>query len=118
MPPVSQTTVVNAFDKNGLKIVMELSKPSPAQPASTKVTCKFSNATAVPMSSLVFQAAVPKYLKLEMMPPSSTTIPAGSSGAVTQEIRVTNSMQGEKNLMFKLKIGYAANGSTVWLVYT
>jgi AP-1 complex subunit gamma-1 len=59
------------------------------------------------------QAAVPKYLKLEMQPPTSTTIPASSNGAVTQEIRVTNSSQGEKNIMLKLKICYSSGGHAV-----
>jgi hypothetical protein len=56
---------------------------------------------------------VPKYLKLEMLPPSSTTIPAMSSGAVTQEIRLANSMQGQKNIMLKLKITYKHGGQAV-----
>ncbi len=65
------------------------------------------------MVSIVAQAAVPKYLKLEMFPPTSTTIPAQSNGAVTQEIKLTNSMQGQKNITFKLKIGYTQGGATV-----
>ena len=65
------------------------------------------------MTELNFQAAVPKYLKLEMMPPSSTVIPANSNGQVTQEIRLTNSMQGEKNIMLKLKIGYKYQSNIV-----
>ncbi len=61
----------------------------------------------------VFKAAVPKYLKLEMFPPTSTTIPANSNGAVTQEIKLSNSMQGQKNIMLKLKIGYSQGGVVV-----
>ena len=56
---------------------------------------------------------MPKYLKLDMQPPTSTTIPASSSGTVTQEIRLVNSMQGEKNIMLKLKIGYTSGGHAV-----
>lgn len=62
---------------------------------------------------MYFQAAVPKYLKLEMLPPSSTTIAGHTNGAVTEEIRVNNSMQGEKNIMLKLKICYSVNGKAV-----
>jgi AP-1 complex subunit gamma-1 len=59
------------------------------------------------------QAAVPKYLKLEMLPASSSVIPPHSNGLVTQEIRVLNSMHGEKNIMLKLKIGYSQGGVPV-----
>ncbi len=41
-----------------------------------------------------------------MFPPNSTNIPPNSNGVVTQEIKLTNSMQGQKNIMLKLKIGY------------
>mmetsp|Transcript_13629 Transcript_13629/g.22490 ORF Transcript_13629/g.22490 Transcript_13629/m.22490 type:complete len:847 (-) Transcript_13629:130-2670(-) len=104
-PPANPSLV--AFDKNGLVINMELSKPNPANPGSTRILCKFTNNTGTPFANFVFQAAVPKYLKLEMLPPSNTTVPPHSNGAVTQEIRLINSMQGEKNIMLKLKIAYA-----------
>lgn len=59
------------------------------------------------------QAAVPKFLKLEMLPPTSTNIPPASNGAVTQEIRLTNSMHGQKNIMLKLKLSFTINGQNV-----
>jgi hypothetical protein len=39
-----------------------------------------------------------------------------SNGAVTQEIRLTNSMQGEKSIMVKLKLAYSINGQNVSIV--
>ena len=48
-----------------------------------------------------------------MLPPTNTVIPPLSDGAVTQEIRVTNSMQGEKSIMLKLKVGFSINGQLV-----
>jgi hypothetical protein len=56
---------------------------------------------------------VPKYLRLEMLPPSSTTIPGQSQGAVTQEIKIFNSMQGQKTIMLKLKIAYRQGADSV-----
>jgi AP-1 complex subunit gamma-1 len=111
--PKPMNPIIKAYDKAGFQVSMELSKPNNSDPSVTRITCRFYNLTSTPMDSLVFQAAVPKYLKLEMMAASSTTIPPGSSGVVTQEIRLTNSMQGEKNIMLKLKIGYNHGGHTV-----
>ena len=48
-----------------------------------------------------------------MLSASSASIPANSNGAVTQEIRVVNSLHGEKNIMLKLKIGYTTGGVAV-----
>ena len=48
-----------------------------------------------------------------MLPPSSTTLPAFSSGQVTQEIRLTNTQQGEKAIAVKFKVSFNANGLPV-----
>ena len=50
-----------------------------------------------------------------MLPASNSVIPPHSNGIVTQEIRVANSLQGEKNIMLKLKIGYTHDGAIVSL---
>ncbi len=51
-----------------------------------------------------------------MLPPSSTTIPAQSQGIITQEIKLVNSMQGQKNIMLKLKIAYKQGDAMVSLL--
>lgn len=112
-PVIALNPVINVFEKNGFAITFELSKPSVSTPSSTNILVRFINKTQFPISNLVFQAAVPKYLKLEMLPPSSTTIPPNTNGTVTQEIRLNNSMQGEKSIMVKLKIAYSSNGQSV-----
>jgi hypothetical protein len=38
-----------------------------------------------------------------------------SQGAVTQEIKIANSMQGQKNIMLKLKIAYKQGATMVRL---
>eukprot|EP00605_Chrysophyceae_sp_TOSAG23-4_P002052 GSChrysophyteH1.ASY1.ANO1.2273.1 assembled CDS len=113
VPPQPPAVDLFAFDKDGLTIFMELSKPNNNNNAYTGISFKFRNSTSSPMQNISFQAAVPKYLKLEMHPPNSTVIPANSYGEVSQDIGVTNSMQGQKNIVLKLKIGYNIDGRTV-----
>ena len=47
------------------------------------------------------------------MPPTNTNISSYSTESVSQEVKVTNSMQGEKPIMLKLKIVYKVNGQPV-----
>ena len=56
------------------------------------------------------QVAVPKFMKLQMSPASSDTVPPMSSGAVTQQFKLANSMHGQKPLLVKLKIDFTFNG--------
>jgi AP-1 complex subunit gamma-1 len=117
MPIIASSPTQNinlaVFDKNGFQISMEVNKPNPADLSVTKIVCRYSNQSPAQINNLNFQAAVPKYLKLSMFPPSSTTVPAFSAGAVTQEIRLENSQQGQKNIVLKLKIGYKHGDATV-----
>lgn len=112
-PTSATSNSITAFDKGGFQIFLDISKPNGADPSTSKIVCKFNNLTGVPVESLVVQAAVPKYLKLEMLPPSSTTIPPQSNGQVTQIINLVNSMQGSKNIMLKFKIAYVQGGAKV-----
>lgn len=94
---------------------MDISKPFPMDLSQSKIICSFKNFNNLPIENLVFQAAVPKYLKLELLPPTSTIIPTTTTNTtiVTQEIKLTNSMQGQKNIMLKLKIGYKLGNTIV-----
>lgn len=56
-PPVAPPAnpIFTAFEKNGLSVTFELSKPNPSNQASTTILCKFANQTSSPISNLVFQ---------------------------------------------------------------
>lgn len=103
---------VNAFEKNGLKLMMELSKPDPSDPSKSDILCSFTNSSPHEMTSFVFQAAVPKTVQLAMKPPSGSVLPSGQ-GTLTQVISVKNTQHGIKTLMFRMKIMYTANGQSV-----
>jgi len=108
--PVPTTTKISAFNKSGLEIIFSCRKQSPSK---TEITAQFKNSSDDAIYGLNFQCAVPKYVSMDMLPPSSTTVPiSGVVGTkeVTQVINVDNSMIGSKNLMMKLKIGFTLKG--------
>merc|ERR1740123_1421292 len=98
-----------AFEKGGLKIVL-LCRREPN--CTSAMTAKFFNSLDVPMANFVFEAAVPKYLRLTMQPATSQVLPPHSDH-VTQTLTVVNTTNGEKPLLMKLRIGYAVNGAAV-----
>ena len=98
-----------AYSKNGLTIQFACSKQD-GNPSITIVDASFSNAQGTPMTGFGFQVAVPKYMKLQMSPASSDTLPPMSNGAVTQQFKLANSMHGQKPLVVKLKIDFTLNG--------
>lgn len=101
-----------AFDKAGLTVSFSCSKDA-ANVSVTNIEASFTNSTPAPMDSLNFQVAVPKYMQLKMTPPSSTTVPPGNSGKVTQNFKVANQMHGQKPVILRIKIEYASMGTPV-----
>ena len=86
-----------------------LSKPEPADATKTLVTCTFSNSSAIPIDGLVLQVATPKFLQLQMQPPSGNHLNANNGNRVTQIFTLTNPQHGTKNLAVKLRIQYKVN---------
>ena len=103
---------VPGLSHGGLTVEFECSKPEPMNSQKTQLLAHFTNNAGAPMHGMNLQVAVPKYIAMEMQPPSSTTVPIGS-GQVTQKITVTNSMLGTKNLVLKVKVGFSLNGQKI-----
>ena len=88
--PLSSPTTTGAsytvFDKDGLRITMQTVRNDLGDSVTLNTT--FSNTGTAQLSALNFQAAVPKTLKLQMMPASSSNVAPG--GTATQVIRILN----------------------------
>jgi Vesicle coat complex, various subunits len=113
--PSLPNITVQGPSHQGLTIEFECSKPEPGNKAKSMLVAKFKNMNNDPIYGLSLQVAVPKYVTMEMKPPSSTTVAPATGGVsiVTQNITVVNSKLGQKNLMLKLKIGFSLNGTKV-----
>lgn len=112
LPSQSQraSTQVKAFEKDGLTIIMDLVD----DPLDTKtsVICKFFNYTHNNFERFVFQAAVPKYVNMEMKPATAGSVSANSRGDVSQIVKLKNTSPS-KPLMMRLKIQYNVGGRQI-----
>nr|XP_034314010.1 ADP-ribosylation factor-binding protein GGA1 isoform X5 [Crassostrea gigas] len=108
------TAPLNAYDKNGLKIVIHVAKNKPREDVKVMVVSTISTNTN-PIKNFVFQAAVPKVMKVKLQPPSATDLPAYNPilppAAITQVMLLANP-QKEK-IRLKFKITYNANGENL-----
>jgi len=111
-PPPGTFAPFTAFEKGGITMTFTCTK-DPANLSVTNIEASFTNATPAPMDSLNFQVAVPKYMQLKMTPPSSTTVPPGNSGKVTQLFKLANQMHGQKPVLLRIKLEYAIMGQPI-----
>ena len=111
-----QSVIVPAFSHEGLTVEFECSKPEIWNKQNSQLIARCKNAAPDALYGFSLQCAVPKYVTMEMEPPSSTTVPvtgANNSKIVTQKIKVTNTRMGEKNLVLKLKVSFTLQGKKI-----
>jgi AP-1 complex subunit gamma-1 len=111
MQPVQQTNQglrrVDVFNKDGISIRMDCKVMDPENhPEVTNIITYFSNSNGFSVSELDFLVAVPKYITLQIFKSSSETIPANSDAKVSQKLKLTNTLHGQKALAVKFKLKY------------
>lgn len=103
---------ITAFQCSDISISFAFCKPSPTNPALTDITATVSNTGHRDIIDFGLQAAVPKFMALRLEPASSTALPAGGD-PIVQRIHISNSMQGQKSLVMRLRIAWKAGGAQV-----
>jgi len=106
LPP---TTV---FEKSGVKIVFSFAK-QPNAPNVTLINAVTTNATPVALNNYTLQAAVPNYMKIQLAPASGNMVPPGGAGSVSQQMKIANSLYGQKPPAIRLKIDFVVNGRAI-----
>ncbi|KAL0272211.1 UNVERIFIED_CONTAM: hypothetical protein PYX00_005275 [Menopon gallinae] len=101
-------TSLMAYDKNGLKIVLNWERPSD-NPDVTLVSMVATNSTSSNLADFRFEVAVPKTLQLKMLVPSGTSI--APLGQLTQVVRLTNPTKVA--LRMRIRISYMTEGNRV-----
>ncbi|KAK9145446.1 hypothetical protein Sjap_005349 [Stephania japonica] len=99
---------ITAFKSSSLKMEFSFSK-QPGNPQTTLIHATFSNMSSNNYTNFIFQAAVPKFVQLHLDPASSNSLPANGKGSITQNFKVTNTQQGQKNLAMRVRIAYKVN---------
>eukprot|EP00003_Mantamonas_plastica_P011292 TRINITY_DN2092_c0_g1_i5.p1 TRINITY_DN2092_c0_g1~~TRINITY_DN2092_c0_g1_i5.p1 ORF type:complete len:853 (+),score=360.77 TRINITY_DN2092_c0_g1_i5:1896-4454(+) len=100
---------MDVYNKNNVNIRFDFMQ-NPSNPAVTQIVMNYSNGNNADLQDFVFQVAVPGYIKLQMKPASSKTVPAGNGANVTQRILINNTQHGSKGVAFKFKLSYSLNG--------
>ncbi|KAF8347701.1 gamma-adaptin [Amanita rubescens] len=103
----SRLTAYTAYDQNGLKVTLT-PQTTPAKPGIVMIQARFQVTGGSPVSSINFQAAVPKAQQLQMLPMSSSNVDPGA--VETQQMRVIAPVGSTVRL--RLRISYTINGQT------
>ncbi|KAK9877381.1 hypothetical protein WA026_017778 [Henosepilachna vigintioctopunctata] len=96
-----------AYDKDGLEILFTLEKIPDSNMLSINVTA--TNNTLSMMTDFLFEAAVPKTFRFNILPPSGTVIKP--NGQISQILKITN--PNKATLRMRMRISYSVDGNSV-----
>ncbi|XP_075911119.1 AP-1 complex subunit gamma-1 isoform X3 [Petromyzon marinus] len=99
-----------AFEKGGLRVEFAFERGAPAGGGLTTISLRATNSSDADMGDFVFQAAVPKTFQLQLLSPSSSSVPAHGAGTVTQLMRVLN--PNKHQLRMRIKLSYTHRGTS------
>eukprot|EP01114_Cavostelium_apophysatum_P011948 TRINITY_DN2653_c0_g1_i1.p1 TRINITY_DN2653_c0_g1~~TRINITY_DN2653_c0_g1_i1.p1 ORF type:complete len:828 (+),score=234.87 TRINITY_DN2653_c0_g1_i1:127-2610(+) len=98
------------FQKNGITGSVDVVKQA-SHPNITAVTFSFVNSNPGPVTNFEFKAAVPKYIKMQVSPPSGDSLAPNGGNKVTQQLKLLNTNHGEKPVLLKMKLDFVFNGA-------
>uniref|UniRef100_A0A8D2LKF1 AP-1 complex subunit gamma n=1 Tax=Varanus komodoensis TaxID=61221 RepID=A0A8D2LKF1_VARKO len=90
-PPFAATTsfCMTVYEHDGLLVEFAMTRP-PLEPTLLLITATVSNQTDDDIPGFSLQVAVPKSFQVELLVPSSSTVPRRGGSPITQLIRVLN----------------------------
>ncbi|KAA0174753.1 hypothetical protein FNF27_03876 [Cafeteria roenbergensis] len=112
--PPSAFPEEEAFSFGPLRVTLQL-RLDPADSTSAVVTMRAYRSPAAPagpISGIVLESAVAKYMRQAFSPPSGSTIPDGAPGPVQRDVRVTNPQRGTKPFKVMLRVQCVPAGGT------
>lgn len=96
------TTTIH--ETESILVVANFSRDDSDRLGALRVELLFTNKSRSRMRNFVFQLSVPKYITLNMQPPSSTEIQAGEN--TTQTVYLTNSLHGQRPVQLRYRVQY------------
>ncbi|XP_053711513.1 ADP-ribosylation factor-binding protein GGA1-like isoform X1 [Synchiropus splendidus] len=98
---------VTVFDKHSLRVLFTFARDCPPlRPDVLVVIISMLSSAPIPVTNIRFQAAVPKVMKVKLLPPSNTELPAFNPilppAAITQILLLANPLKEKVRLRYKL----------------
>jgi len=107
-PQPSRGTAYTAYDRNDLAITLT-PQTSPAHPGMVSIVARFKVSSSSPVTSVNFQAAVPKLQQLQLLPISNSTVQPGA--VETQQLRIKAPVGSAIRL--RLRISFTRGGQNI-----
>ncbi|OXB81851.1 UNVERIFIED_CONTAM: hypothetical protein H355_015048 [Colinus virginianus] len=108
---------LTVYDRDGFKAMLHFSRdPAPGRPDVLVMVLSMLSTSAQPIKNIVFQAAVPKTMKIKLQPASSSELPAFSPlhppAVVSQVLLLANPHKDPVRLKYELSFRHGVQPVT------
>ncbi|NXJ12189.1 GGA2 protein, partial [Odontophorus gujanensis] len=108
---------LTVYDRDGFKAMLHFSRdPAPGRPDVLVMVLSMLSTSAQPIKNIVFQAAVPKTMKIKLQPASGSELPAFSPllppAVVSQVLLLANPHKDPVRLKYKLSFRHGVQPVT------
>ncbi|XP_006637165.2 ADP-ribosylation factor-binding protein GGA1 isoform X4 [Lepisosteus oculatus] len=103
----SSTPPLTAYDKNGLRVMLHFAKNTPVgRPDIVLILISMLSTSPYPVKDIVFQAAVPKTMRVKLQSATGSELPAYNPilppAVISQVMLLSNPQRGKVRLRYKL----------------
>ena len=108
-PAATENLDIQVFQDQIIGIHLVCHKPDPNNPQNTNIVVEIVNKGQGPISGVHLDAAVPNHLQLKVSTPNQEKIKCDGEDKARINLKIENSMQGEKPIQLKLKVNLCFN---------
>ena len=107
-------TPLCGYDKNGMSIAMQLTKPAPANLSATQLTATYSNKGLSPIEHLTVEwTGAEPHILVKMLPASGVGLGPSGTTVIQQVVQIINQEQGKKPIALRINVSLRRMGQTL-----
>ncbi|SOV83216.1 AP-1 complex subunit gamma, putative [Plasmodium reichenowi] len=106
-----QIQPLKIYDKNDIVIVFNFEKEY-IDSEVTMIKAVYSNKSSILISSFVFEAVVPNYVKLEIFSASDKQLLPSEGNTIKQNLKIWNKLFKKKPVLMKVRLSYVKNNES------
>ncbi|SOV83505.1 AP-1 complex subunit gamma, putative [Plasmodium sp. gorilla clade G3] len=106
-----QIQPLKIYDKNDIEIVFNFEKEY-IDSEVTMIKAVYTNKSSILISSFVFEAVVPNYVKLEIFSASDKQLLPSEGNTIKQNLKIWNKLFKKKPVLMKVRLSYVKNNES------
>jgi len=112
-PSKPNKILVEGYKDDHINIDFEMDPKNPQNPQEHRIVAYFNGVSENQLQGINLLVAVQKHMKISLQAATGTSMSGTGQRQISQEMKITNTMEGVKPISVKIKITYSVQGNKV-----